>query len=477
MSTSVTSNVLWKFAERVLAQAVSLIVSIVLARILLPDDYGAVAMVTVFITIANAFVTDGIPTALIQKKNADEMDFSSVFWFNILMSICLYAILFFTAPLIGNFYHMKILDPVIKVMGLKIIVAGINSVQHAYVSRHMMFRKYFWSTLFGTVLSGVIGIWMAYNNCGVWALVAQYMINTVVDTVVLFVTVNWRPRIMFSIKRVIQLVGFGWKILFESLSNTLFGQINNLIIGRVYTSSDLGYYTKSQQFPSGFVSSISAAIASVLLPAMANEQDDIERVKNLLRKSVRVSTYVVLPLLVGLGVTAKPFVCFLLTEKWVDCVPYLQIFCFTNALTIGMIPRHQALNGIGRSDVYMIEHIFARIVGLILLLAVFKISVMAIAISGIASTVILTFTVMYTSKRYNNYKYKEQIMDVVPSIIGCTIMGVPVYFVQFIGLSYFKTLIIQIVLGIIIYVIYSSIRKLEEFIFIRQYVERLIKHS
>ena len=466
---TILSNVIWKFAERILAQMVSLVVSIVLARLLLPEDYGAISMVMVFITIANVFVAEGIPSALIQKKDADQLDFSSVFHFNLWVSFAIYAILFVAAPFIARFYNDEILSRVLRVLGLRIIVAAINSVQHAYVSRHMMFKKYFWSTLFGTLLSGVVGIWMAYRGYGVWALVAQYMTNTTVDTVVLFITVNWKPRLLFNFERIRSLLSFGWKMLFEGVANAISGQIRNLIIGKVYSSSDLAFYTKGQQFPSVIVTNITTSIGSVLFPAMANEQDDKERVLSMLRKSVKVSSYVVYPMLVGLAAIATPFIRLLLTDKWIETVPYLQAFCILNMPTVGMIPRHQALNGTGRSDVFMYEHVIARIVSFILLFLTYKISVLAIVLSSFASSGVLCLIIAYTSKRFNGYKYRDQLKDILPIIVGCFIMAIPVYCIQLIGLSSLLTIIIDVIIGVIIYLLFSKLVNLEEYQICKQY--------
>lgn len=474
---TIINNVIWKFGERILAQSVSLIVSIVLARLLMPEDYGSIAMVIVFITIANVFVTAGIPSALVQKKDATVEDFSTVFYFNLVFSILLYLIIFLSAPVIASFYNYPVLCPVLRVMGVRIIVAGVNSVQHAYVSRHMMFKKYFWSTLFGTLLSGVIGILFAYNGLGVWALVAQYMINTSVDTLVLFITVKWRPTKYFSWKRAVSLFRFGWKILFEGLSETITTQLKSLIIGKVYTSGDLGYYTKGQQFPSLIVTNINSSISSVLFPAIANEQDDLKRVKELLRKAVRLSSYIVFPTIVGLGLVAEPLVNIVLTPKWIECVPYLRIFCFTNAAAVGMILRHQALNGIGRSDVYMLEHILGRGLSLIVLICVFRNGVMAIAICDIITSLIMIITVAYTSKRYNQYSYREQIIDLLPILAGCFLMGIVVYSIGLIDISDYLKLFIQVATGVIIYYSYSVITKNAELYYIKGFIAKLTKRK
>lgn len=472
---SIISNIFWKFSERILAQTVSLTVSIILARLLEPDDYGVIAFVTIFIALADVFVTSGIPNALIQKKNADDNDFSSVFYFNLGLSGVLYLILYFLAPLIANFYGNAVLVPITRVMGIRLIAAAVNSVQHSYVSRHMMFRKYFWSTLSGTLISGFLGTVMAYMGFGAWALAAQYMINTLTDTAVLFLTVPWRPRLFFSWNRIAGLLAYGWKILFEGVANTAAGQVRNLMIGKVYSSADLGAYTKAGQFPQVIVGNISEAVSSVLFPAMSDIQDDLDRVKKMLRKSVRMISYVVFPMLTGLAAVAEPFIRLVLTEKWVECVPYLQIFCFTNMAAAGMYPRHQALNGTGRSDVFMMEHMFSRIISFMILFLVYKRGVMAIALSGIVSSVIMTATVMYTSRRFNQYFYREQIKDILPSVTGCMIMGFPVYMMNYCRCPDGMKLSVQVTAGILTYFIYSIFFHLEEFQIIKEYAKRVIK--
>lgn len=471
---SIITNVIWKFAERILAQVISLIVSIVLARILLPEDYGAIAMVTVFITIANVFVTEGIPNSLIQKKNTDDFDYSSVFVFNLCLSIFLYFVIYISAPLISSFYNMDILTPVIRVMGLRIVVASFNSVQHAYVSKNMMFKKYFWSTLYGTLISGVLGIVMAYKGFGIWALVAQYMVNSTVDTIVLFFTVDWRPKMKCDINRLSYLIKFGWKMLFEGVTNTIVQQLQNLIIGKVYTSADLAYYTKGQQFPSLVVTNISSAIASVLFPAIANEQDNEKKVLSILRKASRLSYYVVFPMLTGLAMVAKPFISIVLTEKWIDAVPFFQAFCIINATYVWLIPRHQALNGKGRSDVYLLEHLFYRVILIGVLLLTFRISIATMVLGQIICSLLLCGIVCYTSYKYNGYCVLDQLIDVLPSLIGCTVMAIPTYMIGLLNVNLYLKLLCQCLAGIVVYVSYSIIFKVEEYTLCRKYLGVMI---
>lgn len=211
--TKVISGLFWKFAERIGAQGVNLIVSIVLARILVPEDYGTVALVTIFITISNVFMETGLSTALIQKKDADDLDFSSVFYCNVIVSIFLYIIIFLVSPLVAKFYNNAQLTIVLRVLAISVLIAGVKSIQNAYVARKMIFKKFFICTSIGTVCSAIVGIWMAYNNYGVWALVAQQLTNTTIDTIMLWITVKWRPMIQFSFTRLKELFSFGWKIL------------------------------------------------------------------------------------------------------------------------------------------------------------------------------------------------------------------------------------------------------------------------
>lgn len=211
--SSVISSLFWKFAERIGAQGVNLIVSIILARILAPEEYGLVALVTIFITISNVFIENGFGTALIQKKDADDLDFSSVFYCNILISIILYDIIFLASPLIAQFYNSEQLTSILRVLGIVVLVSGLKSVQNAYVSRKMIFKNFFISTSIGTIGSAVVGIWMAYNGYGVWALVAQQLTNNIVGTIMLWITVKWRPKLKFSFERLRELFKFGWKML------------------------------------------------------------------------------------------------------------------------------------------------------------------------------------------------------------------------------------------------------------------------
>ena len=461
--SSIIANLFWKYSERIGAQVVSFVVTVVLARLLLPDEYGLIAMVTVFITIANVFVSSGIGSALIQKKDADNLDFSSIFFLNTGLSIILYGIIFASAPIVANFYGYKVLTPVMRVMGLIVIVAAMQTVQQAYVSRNMIFKKFFFATLGGTLTSGVAGVVMAFMGFGIWALVAQYMLDMTVNAIVLWFTVKWRPQLQFSTKRVKGLFSFGWKLLCAGLLNTLANQLSQLIIGKMYTSSDLAYYNKGFQFPALIMDNVNSSISAVMFPVVSRAQDDLERLKKLTRQTIRVSSYFVFPMMMGLAAVAEPFVELLLTEKWLFCVPYLRIGCFTYAVTIMQIAIQNAIQALSRTDVFLKMDIIRKVLYISLLIVVMKHGVMAIALLSILTGSFSVVMVAIVSKHMIAYSYREHILDNLPILIAASIMGLVVYMLQFLGLSVVLTLCIQLPVGIISYIMLSILFKLEGF--------------
>jgi O-antigen/teichoic acid export membrane protein len=310
----VIGNFIWRLLERFGAQGVTLIVSIVLARLLDPEVYGTVAIVTVLTSLLHVFIDSGLGTALIQKKNADDLDFSSVFFFNMAICILLYLGLFFSAPLVAAFYGISELTAIVRVLGITLIISGVKNVQQAYVSRNMLFKKFFFATLGGTIGAAIVGITMAYLGFGVWALIGQHLFNATVDTLILWGTVKWRPKKIFSFQRLKSLLGFGSKILGISLTNTIYEDIRQLLIGKLYLTSDLAFYNKAKQFPSLFNTNINASIDSILLPVMSREQGDLGAVKAITRRSIKTSTYIMTPLLVGLAMCGESFISFLLTD-------------------------------------------------------------------------------------------------------------------------------------------------------------------
>ena len=441
---NVVKGFIWRFAERCGAQLVSFIVSIVLARLLVPEDYGTIALVTVFTVILQVFVDSGLGTALIQKKDADDLDFSSVFYFNFVVCLVLYAGMFMAAPYIAKFYDDISLTPVIRVLSLTIVISGVKGIQQAYVSRNMLFKKFFFSTIGGTIFSAFLGIGMAYVGFGVWALVAQQLSNTMIDTLILWITVKWRPKKMFSWQRLKELLAFGWKLLVSALLDTGYNNLRNLIIGKMYSPTDLAFYNQGDKFPKIIITNINTSIDSVLLPTMSNSQDDRERIKQMTRRAIKTSTYVMAPLMMGLAFCAEPIVSLILTDKWLPCVPFLRIFCITYMFWPVHTANLNAINAMGRSDWFLKLEIIKKVVGLTILLSTMWFGVMAMAYSLLLGSVLSQIINSWPNKKLLNYGYLEQVRDFAPGILLAVIMGICVYFIGYISLSVIFKLIIKI---------------------------------
>lgn len=468
-NSSVTSNLTWKFLEQVSAQIIATIVSILLARVLEPTHYGVISVVMVFITFANIFVSNGFGSALIQKKNAKAIDFFSVLYFNLAFSCFLYAILFIAAPYIAQFYGegYEILTPVLRVLGLRIIFSAVNSVQQAYVSKKMMFKKFFISTLSGTIFSAAVGIGMAYSGCGVWSLVAQNLVSTSVNTIVLTIIIKQKPRFIFSFASLKELFPFGAQILGTGLLISGYQEIQALAVGKIYTSETLAYYDRGKSWPALIVTNINTSISSVLFPKMANEQDDRKRIKEMTRLSIQISSYIMSPMMLGLAAVASPLVLVLLTDKWSECIPLLQMFCIIYLFQPINTANMQAIKAIGKSGIYLGLEIIKKIIELILFLIVMRVSVEAIVISTLICTVCFTFMNMIPNTKLLQYRFKEQISDLFPNLGLSLIMFMIVYAIQFLPINDLVTLIIQVFVGIAIYLLLSILVRKKEFIYLK----------
>lgn len=462
---------LWRFGERITAQLVSFVVSVLLARILMPEDYGIVAIVNIFIAIANIFVVSGLGTALIQKKDADEVDFSTMFWANLVLSILLYAVLFLCAPLIAAFYSMPILTPVLRVFGLKIPISSVNSIQNAYVSRRMDFKKFFFSTIIGTIVSAVVGIAMALYGFGVWALIAQTMTNSVVDTLVLFLTIGWRPKILFSRKAAAPLIRYGWKILATDLIGTIFNHLNAFIIGKKYTSADLAFYTQGKKMPELITNNISSTLCTVLFPAMSLS-DGVEQIQQIRRKSLKMLEYVLFPMMLGMTVVADKMILVLLTEKWMFAVPYVRITCIETVIGILGTTLIQEVKAIGRSDITLKMELIKKPIFLVIALIAMQFGVMAIAYTMIINEVIaFTFNVMPVRKHIG-FDFKQHILDLLPNLAITLVMCIPVYWLGTVIKNDVICLIVQILTGGILYLLLSVATKNESFLYLKLLISK-----
>lgn len=460
--------------ERGGTQGIQFLVQIVLARLLSPEQFGTIAIVMVFINLAQVFVQSGFNTSLIQKKDADELDFCSVFYLSLFVAALLYMVIYFTAPVIADFYRDPILMPVLRVLGLTLFFGTINSIQNAYIARNMMFKKLFYSSVGAILISGVAGIIAAYMRLGVWALVIQQLLNQASISIIMWFTVKWRLKLVFSIKRVRGLFSFGWKLLASSLLETLYMDLRTLIIGRIYSSSTLAYYNRGQQFPYVIVSNINGSIQSVMLPTLSAHQDNKKRVKEMMRRAIVTSSFFIFPMMIGMAVVAEPLVKIVLTDKWLPAVPFLQIFCITYTLMPIQSANLQAINAIGRSDIFLKISIIKRVYGIIILLISMQFGVYTIAIGQIFIAFISSIVNALPNKKLLDYSYKEQWADIMPSLVISIIMGFIVYLYNFLNLAAWKILILQVGSGIIIYLVLAKTLKLDSFNYLFSTIKQLI---
>ena len=477
MIEEVIKNFIWRFAERCGAQLVSFVVSIFLARALTPEDYGQVVLIVAFVTIIQVFVESGLGAALIQKKDVDDLDFSSVFYFNFVVCVILYVLMYLFAPIIAQFYGDDSLTLLIRVIGLSIIILCIKGIQQSYISHNMLFKKFFFSTLGGTIFSGILGVWLAYTGAGIWAIVAQKLSNIIIDTLILWLTVKWRPKKMFSWTRIKELMSFGWRVLASSLLSSIYNNLRSLIIGKLYSSSDLAYYNQGCKFPKAIMNNIDTSIDSVTLPTMSNVQDDKERVKQIAKNSIKMSTYVMAPLMIGLAFCAETIVKLILTDKWLACTPYLRIFCIVYIFYPIHTANLNAIKAMGRSDLFLKLEIVNKIIGMIILLLTINHGVLAIAFGLILSNALSLITNSWPNNKLLNYTCIDQIRDIVPSIALAFFMGVCVKSIELFNLSTIVTLLIQIPLGVIIYIAASAILHLEPYEYLMDVVRSILKRN
>ncbi len=463
--SKIVNNIGWAFAERIIAQLVSFAVSVVLARLLMPEDFGIIAIVTVFISFCDALVNGGFANALVQKKDSNQLDFSSVCWTSFFIAGILYALLFVFSPQLEHFYEIDGLSAVVRVMGLRLFVSAYQSMQTAYVQKKLMFRKFFYASFSGTILSAIIGILMAYNGFGVWALVGQQLAAGLFCTIILSFVIKWHPSFVVSFNSIKQLWSYGWKILVSTITNVLNDNIRGMTVGKVFTPADLAFYEQGKRFPVLLTSDITDSIGKVVFPVMSDMQNDKESIKNLLRRAIRVSSFLLIPLIVGLAAVSNKFVLLLFTEKWMPCVVFLCILSLVYISRPLCALFQKSVWAIGKSSVTLFHEIVTTILSISLLLIalfVFR-NMLLVAWGAVITTVVGTMIYAFFVKKYFNYHYKDMLMDYMPSFVLSVVMGAIVYFVGEITMvNTALTLIIQVVLGFVIYIVSAKILKMRE---------------
>lgn len=474
---SVLSSLGWKFFEKMGTQGANFIVTLILARILSPDDYGSIAIVMVFISIATVFVQGGFNTALIQKKDADDLDFSSVFFFSLAVSIIIYLLFWILSPVIAKFYNNQSLEKVIKVLALILIPGAVNSIQVAYATRNLKFRLIFFSTFISIMISATVGIIFAFVYKNIWALVTQQLVNQISLCVIMFITVKWRPTCQISIHRIRKLINFGSKILISNLMIQFFLEIRSLIIGKVYSSEQLAYFNKGKQFPQTLMESINSTIQTVMLPTYSLVQEDKIEIKNMVRKSIQVSTFIIFPLMLGEIAISKPMICFLLTEKWIEAVPYSNIFAITYMFFPMQISTAQAIKAIGDSGTPLRLELVRKLMEIFLLIITLHKGVYSIALTSIVVGGIGYLISMLPNKKILNYSYREQIEDILPQLVISSIMFCAVkILIKYVKGDLLK-IIIGVIFGIFAYALLAIITNNKVFAYLRATVVSILKNK
>lgn len=475
---STIKSLIWKFMERGGLQIVQFLVSLVLARLLSPAEYGIVSIISIFTTLSMVFVQSGLGTALIQKKNINELELSSVFYYSLFFAIFLCLLLSIFAGNIADFYNMQDLRICLPVMSLVLFPGAYNTVQNALVARKMLFNKQFFSSMIAAIMSGGIGIIFALLDFGVWALIAQQLSYQILNCIILSFSVKWHPQFLFSFSSTKQLLKFGSRLLFATLTDTLFHNLESLVIGKKFSGSTLALYDKGKMFALVMINNLDGAIQTVMLPIYSKQQDQIEVLKKNLRMTISLTTFLTFPTMMGLLAVSKPLILLMLGDKWESAIPFMQIYCVTASLFPLQTANLQVYNAIGKSNIYFKCIFQKRIFSLIvLLLAVILFdSVYAIAFSTILFEVIGIIILICTNTKYLSYSFVDICKDVGMNIVISILM---VLFIH--GLSIFNInnqmllLLIDVISGALFYVFFSVILKNPSYIFFMKILKRKFK--
>ena len=469
------SGLFWQFCQKALSQVISFSVSVVLARLLMPEEFGVVALAGMLTVLLGIFIDCGFGSALIQKKNADNLDYNTIFWTQVLFSSIIYFIIFALSPSFAKLFNVPALANVIRVLALGMILGSIQSIQNVIVTRKMVFKTYFYATMIGSVLSGCIGIYLAYCGWGVWALVTQHLSSTILNTLTVFVQVRWMPRFVFSFDRFKSLFGISSKYMLSNIIGTVFSQLRGYVIGLKYTATDLAYYNRGEGVPKIFINNIDASINTVLFPVFAKIQDDRLTVKDALRRSIKTSSYLIFPMLLGLAAIADNLVIVLYTEKWVKCIPFMQVFCISECFTILNTANLQALKGIGKINTILKLEVYKKPVMIAILIYTMYISPLAIA-AGMCIYGIYTMVInALPNRKYIDYHIVEQLKDVSENALLAIVMALIVYMVGRMDMNLYVKILFQVLIGIILYVSASELLHLESLQYVKKNMQSYFK--
>lgn len=457
-----TKGVFWSLIERFGTQGVQFLVMLVMARLLSPNDYGVVGMLVVFVAIAQAFVDGGFSQALIRKKDRTEVDNSTVFYFNIVVSVLIYLIFYLFAPCVSTFYNMPTLTPFMRVICLSIIINAFGVVQRALFNANIDFKAQAKASLIAIVISGAIGITLAFRGFGPWALVWQQLSNLVVNTLFLWIYSEWRPILAYSWKSFNELFSFGSKLLATSLLNAIYNNIQTIVIGKLYAAKSLGLYTRAAHFADLPSQQFTSVFMRVTFPVLCKVQDDLERLTSVYRRMLRVSAYIVFPLLIGMAAVAHPMIEVFIGKQWIECAYMLQIICFAEM----WYPIHainlDILQVSGRSDLFLKIEIYKKIVSLALLAISVPFGIIAMCYSNLLSSLICLYINTYYSSKILGISLLSQLKDLFPTISLAMVMFVIVQVVIFFISNVFAQLVVGVIVGVIVYISLSYILRFSE---------------
>lgn len=473
----IAKSFFWKLLERISSQGVGFVVQIILARILLPEDFGSLAIIVAIIRYATIFVSSGITTTVIQKKGLDRTDLSTLMTYTLGMAGFFYIILFFIAPLIASYYNAPILQPTLRVLAVNLFLIGINAVQTGLLQRQMCFRQLFVRTMIAAPLAGAIGIFMALNGFGLWALVIHALSNQALVIVIMSFDKDCRIPLGFSFKRLRQIFPFTSKIMLTFATSGLFDLFRTTLIGKKYSREDLAYYDKGLTYSSYVTMLVDQSISSVLLPAFSRKQDSIETLKCMARRSVKVTSFLMIPILVAVAVMAKPLIAVLLTQKWLPCVPFLVIYCFLRMTGPILNIDKQVFYALGKSGVNLYYEIALFVCNFIALFIAIKINVLAIAVGALIVEMLGTLGIFIVSSKIYDYKLRERFLDMWKPILGSIVMSSALLGISLIGLSYLSTLCIQIVVGITVYYLMAKITKDDNLDYCLSIVKEMLRRN
>ncbi|MBR1400651.1 MAG: lipopolysaccharide biosynthesis protein [Prevotella sp.] len=462
------SGLFWQFCQKGVGQIISFAISVVLARLLMPEEFGVVALAGMFTVLTGIFIDCGMGTALIQKKDADDLDYCTLFWTQTVFAIIVYLIVYLLAPWFSLLFHSPKLTAVVRILGLGMILGTIGGIQSVIVTRRMDFKVYFYRTMIASILSGVIGIYLAYSGWGVWALVAQNLLSTIIGTITVFWQVRWLPRFIFSFERFKSLIGIGSKFMASGLIGTAFGQLKGYLVGLKYAPTDLAFYNRGEGVPQIFTRNIDSSINAVLFPVFAKLQDDKKAVKNAVRRSIKTSSYLIFPMLLGLAAIADHLVIVLYTEKWEACIPFMQVFCVSECFSIMNTANLQVLRGIGEVNTLLKLELYKKPILVTILGVTMYISPLAIAI-GMCIYGIYTMVVnAFPNRKFINYHIKEQLKDVSSNAALAVGMFACVYIIGRLNTNPYLLITIQVVMGVLIYCGLSELLQLDSWQYVKE---------